>query len=178
MTKRYKNRFDRAMRDENWGDGTYEEVEYIDDVPSRFRRNKIDGVWGGVCAGIGDYTGLDPVIVRVGFVASFFLLLGPIIFLIYFGLWMFVPVDNRAPYRREYREYREAKRARKQESKHTRSYKKSAGSRRYEEPAMRTSNFRDVKSKFRSLETRLADLERSVTSSEWQLRRNFRDLEN
>ena len=178
MTKRYKNRFDRAMNDENWGDGNYEEVEYIDDVPTRFRRNKIDGVWGGVCAGIGDYTGLDPVIVRVGFVASFFLLLGPVIFLIYFGMWMFVPVDKRAPYRREYREYREAKRDRKR----ARSYQKSAGSRRYEEPAgaaaVRTSSFRDVKSKFRSLETRLADLERSVTSSEWQLRRNFRDLEN
>jgi phage shock protein C len=129
-----------------------------DGSPKRFRRNKIDGKFGGVCAGIGDYTGLDPVVVRILTVLSFFLI-GPLTFMIYFGLWIFVPKDKRAPYRREYREYREA---------------------RAESPDLpkRTASFRDVKSKFRSLETRLADLERSITSSEWQLRRDFRDLES
>lgn len=164
MTKRYKNRFDRAMNDMNWGSGEYEEVEYIDEVPNRLRRNKIDGVWGGVCAGIGDYTGIDPVIIRILTVLAFFFLLGPLVFVIYFGLWIFVPSDKRAPYRRERREARSAR-------------KEARRNPAIEKPA-RTASFRDVKSKFRSLETRLADLERSVTSSEWQLRRKFRDLEH
>ncbi|MEE9347571.1 MAG: PspC domain-containing protein [Robiginitomaculum sp.] len=149
MTKRYKYT--------EWNEWD-EMPKGSDGKPKRFRRNKIEGRIGGVCAGIGDYIGLDHIIVRILTVASFFLI-GPLTFMIYFGLWIFVPKDKRAPYRREYREYREA---------------------RAESPdrPARTASFRDVKSKFRSLETRLADLERSITSSEWQLRRDFRDLEN
>ena len=84
--------------------------------------------------------------------------------MLYIALWIFVPSDKRAPYHREYREARKARR------------KKG----RKDEPIrpLRTTTFRDVKSKYRSLETRLQDLERSITSSEWKLRRQFRDLEN
>ncbi len=124
----------------------------------RFRRNKIDGVFGGVCAGIADYLNIDLIVVRIlTIIAVFFS--GGIIFWIYLGLWVLAPKDKRAPYRREYRQARRA---------------------RQENPVNPTSttNFRDVKGKFRSLETRLQDLERSITSSEWQLRREFRDLEN
>lgn len=167
MTKRYKNRFDRAMNDMDWGSGKAEDIEYTDDVPKRLTRNKIDGVWGGVCAGIGDYSGLDPVIVRLLFVLSFFFLLGPLSFAIYFGLWIFVPSDNRAPYRREVYETRRAR-------KMSRADRKSSNA----DPVKTNSNFKDVRSKFRSIETRLADMEKSITSSEWQLRRQFRDLEN
>jgi len=78
-------------------------------------------------------------------------------------LWVFIPTDKRAPYRREYRESRRAKRAHRENP---------------ELPLERTTSFRDVKSKFRSLETRMQDLERSITSKEWKLRRDFRDLEN
>ncbi|WP_017931566.1 PspC domain-containing protein [Robiginitomaculum antarcticum] len=165
MTKRYKNRFHRAMNDTNWGTGEHEDVEYVDDVPKRLTRNKIDGVWGGVCAGIGDYSGIDPVIVRLLFVLAFFFLLGPLVFAIYFGLWIFVPSDNRAPYRRKKYETRKARRAERADLNIT-------------QPVKSTATFKDVRSKFRSVETRLADLEKSITSSEWQLRRQFRDLEN
>ncbi len=126
----------------------------------RFRRNKIDGVVGGVCAGIGDYFGIDPIIVRILTVISFFVT-GMVTFWVYLGLWIFTPADNRAPY---YREYRQARRARRKHRENP------------EEPVQRTASFNDVKSKFRSLEERLADLEKSITSSEWQLRQKFRDL--
>lgn len=122
----------------------------------RLRRNKIDGVFGGVCAGFGDYLGIDPIVIRIAYVASVFLLGVPLF--IYFLLWIFVPSDKRAPYRREYRQARRA---------HRKNPKQPAP----------TSSFQDVKGKFRSLETRLQDLEKSITSSEWQLRREFRDLE-
>ncbi len=128
----------------------------------RFRRNKIDGVFCGVCAGIGDYFNIDPVIVRILTVVSFFVT-GFITFWIYLGICIFTPSDKRAPY---YREYRQACRARRRHKEDP------------DTPVRPTASFRDVKSKFRSLEERLADLEQSITSSEWQLRRQFRDIEN
>ncbi len=146
MTKRY--------RYEEWEDGPYETST------KRLRRNKIDGVLGGVCAGIGDYFGLDPVIVRIIFVALVIFTGLPL--LLYFILWVFLPSDKRAPYHREYREARKARhRARVEQL----------------DRPVRTASFRDVKSKFRSLEERLQDLERSITSKEWRLSREFRDLE-
>ena len=35
-------------------------------VRTRFYRDKVDGKIMGVCAGIGDYTGVDPLLVRLG----------------------------------------------------------------------------------------------------------------
>lgn len=143
MTKRYNDEFD-----------------FNQSEPSkRLRRNKIDGVFGGVCAGIGDYLNIDPIVVRIAYIASIFFLGVPLF--IYFILWIFVPSDKRAPYRREYRQARKARRDHRENPS---------------QPVHNTSTFRDVKGKFRSLESRLQDLEKSITSSEWQLRRDFRDL--
>ena len=163
MTKRSK-----YERKETWEDkwGRWENYESGYDVPKnqrgpKLRRNKIDGVFGGVCSGFGDYFSIDHTIMRILFVISVIFLGFPLI--AYFILWVFIPKDTRAPYRREYREARRAKRAHRDNP---------------ETPLVRTTSFRDVKSKFRSLETRLQDLERSITSKEWKLRRDFRDLEN
>ena len=159
MTKRYKNKIHRGMLDESWeGD----DDGYVYSEPQKkLRRNKIDGVLGGVCSGFGDYFAIDHSIIRIIFVLSVIFLGFPL--LAYFVLWIFIPKDKRAPYRREYREARRARRKQRENP---------------EEPIMRTANFRDVKSKFRSLETRMQDLERSITSKEWKLRRDFRDLEH
>ena len=160
MTKRYKNKIHRGMLDESWeGD----DDGYVYSEPQKkLRRNKIDGVLGGVCSGFGDYFAIDHSIMRIMFVISLFMTAGTS-FWVYLGFWVFVPKDKRAPYRREYREARRARRKQRENP---------------EEPIMRTANFRDVKSKFRSLETRMQDLERSITSKEWKLRRDFRDLEH
>lgn len=161
MTKRYRKRRQYKNRGEHMMHDEYRDVpddgyEYL--KPKRkLRRNEIDGVLGGVCAGLGDFFKLDPVIVRIVFVASVIFLGFP--FLFYFLLWICIPADKRAPYVREYRQTR-------------RTRWKNPG-----RPAS-TTTFRDVKGKFRSLEERLQDLEKSITSSEWQLRRKFRDFEN
>ena len=161
MTKRYEKRIRRQLDDFDRED-MYEEFTYTSGTgPKRLRRNKIDGCVGGVCAGIGDYFGIDPVIVRIATVISFFIT--GVTFALYILLWIFVPADARAPYHREYREARRARRRHRREP---------------ETPIARTATFRDVKSKFRSLETRMQDLERSITSKEWKLRRDFRDLEH
>ena len=161
MTKRsnYKR---RETWTDQWGKWESEETSFDSSRGGkRLRRNKIDGVFGGVCAGLGDYFDIDPIIVRIAYVAAIMFLGVPLF--IYFLLWIFIPSDNRAPYKREYRQARKARRA----------HRKNPA-----EPVRSTTSFRDVKGKFRSLETRLQDLEKSITSSEWQLRRDFRDLES
>ena len=137
--------------------------------PRRFRRNKIDGVLGGVCAGIADYTGIDVIWWRLATVGLVLFAGFPI--LIYLLAWIVVPSDKRAPY---YREAREAVRAERRREK--RRGDVHAASER--ERRRSTTNLTDVRSKFRSIETRMQDLERSITSKEWQLRRDFKDLED
>ena len=48
----------------------------------RLYRNTTDGKIAGVCSGIGDYFEIDPVIIRLLFLATFFLGAGPIVYLI------------------------------------------------------------------------------------------------
>ena len=48
-------------------------------------RDKHNGKWMGVCAGIADYTGINPFWVRMGAVALTVFALGPIGFLMYFA---------------------------------------------------------------------------------------------
>lgn len=55
----------------------------------RSRRNRI---FGGVAAGLGDYLKIDPILVRVLFVASTFL--SGIGLLLYIILWIVVPEEN------------------------------------------------------------------------------------
>ncbi len=53
-------------------------------MPKRLYRSKANRVIGGVCGGLGEYFGIDPIIFRV-----LFLFLSPL-FWIYFILWIFV----------------------------------------------------------------------------------------
>ena len=170
---------DRARRDEierrekdmtanAYWDG-YDDARDELEAPKRFRRNKIDGVFGGVCAGFADWTGIDAIWVRLGFIALVLFAGFPLI--AYFVLWILVPADNRAPY---YREAREAVRAERRRDRKRRKVHSTVMAER----SRPSTNLTDVRSKFRSIETRMQDLERSITSKEWQLRRDFRDLED
>jgi len=158
MSARYRNKKDRMMRDANW-DGSHDGYQYGAGPARRLTRNKVDGKLGGVCAGIADHLGWDHTMVRILTVLLIVFTFVPMI--AYFILWVVMPKDTRAPYIREYREQSEAR---------DRAYAPAgtAGS---------TTTYNDVRSKFRSLEVRLQDLERSITSKEWKLNRDFRDLE-
>ncbi|NNC75438.1 MAG: PspC domain-containing protein [Acidimicrobiia bacterium] len=62
------------------GLGTPEKVE--------LRRSRTDKVIGGVAGGLGHYLGIDPVVVRIGFVVLLFA--GPG-FLLYILAWILIP---------------------------------------------------------------------------------------
>lgn len=59
-----------------------------------FRYTK-DRKIAGVCAGLGEYVALDPLLIRLGFLVS--LLFGGIGALVYVVMWMIVPEKDGAP---------------------------------------------------------------------------------
>jgi len=156
MSRRYRNKADRMLRDETW-EGDDDGYAYTG--PHQLRRNKIEGKLGGVCAGIADYLGWDHTMVRI--ITILLIVFTGVPLLAYFILWVLMPSDTRAPYVREYRETKSAKA----------KVSAPAGT------AASSTTYSDVRSKFLSLETRLQDLEKSITSKEWKLNRDFRDLE-
>ncbi len=113
---------------------------------TRFYRDKQNSKIMGVCAGIGDYTGIDPLLVRIGFLGLTFVSGGatiPFYFLV--GL-----LANKKPQHLYI--------ADKQEQKFWQGVRQS--------PA-RTA--RDVKGQLREIDRRLADVELYYTSSNARL---------
>lgn len=118
----------------------------------RFYRNSRRGLLGGVCAGIADYFGFNLCATRF-LTVLLFLMFMPAAILAYIGCVLLVPSDrslrNREPADPEFRQ------------------------------AMRSDPGRtlaDVKRRFQKLDTRLARLERYVTSSRFDLDQEFRKL--
>ena len=106
----------------------------------------------GVCAGLADYFGFNLRMTRVmAFIA--FLMAMPMTLIAYFGTVLLVPAEPPASERAEYDpEFRRAVRS---------------------APAQTVS---DVRRRFQSLDSRLARLERYVTSSRFSLDQEFRNL--
>ncbi|MEO0982497.1 MAG: envelope stress response membrane protein PspC [Pseudomonadota bacterium] len=123
--------------------------------PKRFYRSRDDRVWAGVCGGLAERYGWDPLAVRIGAVAAFFLFAGPLIIFAYIIIWMITPKSpiGRPPLDEE-------------EDAFWRGVS--------DRP---TVTFSNLKYTFNDLEDRLQRLERNVTSDEWRLRKEFRDLE-
>ena len=61
-------------------------------MAKKLYRNKEDGVIGGVATGIADYFGIDPILVRIAFVAL--ALANGAGILVYILLWLFVPAQD------------------------------------------------------------------------------------
>lgn len=124
--------------------------------PKKLYRSR-DKVVAGVCGGIAERMGWDPTIVRV--VAGVMFLTGVLsgaLFIGYVVIWAITP----------YQPYRPRNLTREEEV-----FWRSVSDR----PA---ETFSNIRYKFRDLDDRLAKMERSVTSEEWRLKREFRDLES
>jgi phage shock protein C len=57
----------------------------------RLYRSRINSIFGGVCGGLGDYFGMDPVIIRALFAIAFFAGGGGL--LVYIVLWIVTPLQ-------------------------------------------------------------------------------------
>ena len=120
--------------------------------PKRLYRSR-DKVIAGVCGGLAERYGWDPVVVRVIFVVLFFTV--GFILPVYIVMWAITPT---APYRR--------RDLSPDEERFWRSVSDRPG-----------ETFSNLRYKFKDMDDRLAKMERSVTSEEWKLKREFRDLE-
>lgn len=125
--------------------------------PNRHRmyRNRRNGKIAGVCAGVADYFGwnVDHVRFATFFLALFFF---PIPIFIYGAAAFLMPPGESI--RERYDD--------PAEERFWRTYSAK--------PKM---TFSELRHRFRALDARVADMERAVTSSDYALRKEFRDLE-
>lgn len=120
---------------------------------TRFYRDKRNGRVMGICSGIADYTGFDTTLVRIAMVAALFLSSGSILPIYFIAGWITPAKPRELDYSdREDRKFWQGVRA---------------------SPA-RTA--RDIRSRFRDLDRRLADIESYVTSDNRSLAREIDQL--
>lgn len=53
-------------------------------------RSKVDRKIAGICGGMGEYVNIDPTVMRILFIAGFFLT-GTLMFWIYLAMWIVIP---------------------------------------------------------------------------------------
>lgn len=120
---------------------------------TKFYLDKRNKKWMGVCAGIADYTGVDVTLVRIGAVILTILGQG-------FGLLAYFVVGFMAPSKP-----RELVEESPEQAKFWQGVRAS--------PAR---TVRDVRSRFRDIDRRLADVETYVTSTNSRLSREIEQL--
>jgi phage shock protein C len=123
--------------------------------PRRFYRSR-DKMIAGVVGGLSEQFGWDPTVARV-IVGVMFLtgLFSGVVFAAYIVLWLITPVRPFMP--RDLGPEEEV-------------FWRNVSDRPRE-------TFSGLKYRFRDLDDRLASMERMVTSEEWRLKRQFKDLE-
>ena len=120
---------------------------------TRFYRDKANGKIFGVCAGIADYTGFDVTLVRICFLAAIFMSGGSILpFYVIAGM-----ISPKKPRSLEIRD---------SEEKHFWQGVRAS-------PAQAT---RDIRSRFKDIDRRLADIESYVTTENRSLAREIEQL--
>ena len=122
-------------------------------IPRRkFYRNRDKAMVAGVCAGLADYFGFNLKVTRVLAVISLFMAM-PVTLLAYFGAVFLVPAAPDISRQPEFDpEFRKAVRAAPKQT------------------------LSEVRRRFQSLDSRLARLERYVTSPRFNLDQEFRNL--
>ena len=119
----------------------------------RFYRNSDKAMLAGVCAGIADYFGFNLCVTRLLAIIAFFAM--PVVALGYLALVLLIPSAS----------------PRKMQPTADPGFRKKMRS----SPAQTMS---DVRSRFKSLDRRLQRLEKHVTSSRYQLEREFDRLKD
>ena len=107
---------------------------------TKFYLDKQNAKWSGVCAGIADYTGIDVLWVRVGAVLGTLMGSGVLIIAYFLIAWMGTP----KPF---------ALYGSNEEAKFWQGVRSNP-----------TASTRDIKSRFRDIDRRLADIEQYYTS--------------
>ncbi len=133
-----------------------EQPQYYGEQPAsrtRFYRDKQNGKVMGVCAGIADYTGFDVALVRICFLAAVFMSGGSVLPFYFIAGWVAPTKPRELDYRgTEDRRFWQGVRA---------------------SPARAA---RDIRSRLRDIDRRLADIESYVTTENRSLAREIEQL--
>jgi phage shock protein C len=130
--------------------------DYLTEQPAsrtKFYRDKQNGKMFGVCAGIADYTGFDVSLVRVCFLAAMFMSGGGVL-PFYFIAAMVTPTKPRALQRTD-----------KEENQFWQGVRASP-----------SRAARDIRSRLKDIDRRLADIESYVTTENRTLAREIEQL--
>jgi len=120
---------------------------------TRFYRDKENGKLMGVCAGIADYTGFDVALVRICFLAAVFMSGGSVLPFYFIAGWVAPTKPRELDYRgAEDRQFWQGVRA------------------------SPTRAARDIRSRFKDIDRRLADIESYVTTENRSLAREIEQL--
>jgi phage shock protein C len=148
------------------------------------------GMIAGVCAGIADYLGVRTFLVRLAAVFALCFFVFPVL-IAYVVLAFFLPRQPRdfGPRRESYRDQwrasrreerraaRKAYRAERRAERHAeRDAYRAGGQYRSNGSASAHETLQALLDKFSGLENRLAHIEGEVTSSDFELKRKFRDI--
>jgi len=149
-------RYPKPQERSNQPQAMSDEPRYLSEQPAsqtRFYRDKRNGKLFGVCAGIADYTGFDVSLVRVCFLAAMFMSGGGIL-PFYFIAAMVTPTKPSALERvdSEERQFWQGVRA------------------------SPTRAARDIRSRLKDIDRRLADIESYVTTENRSLAREIEQL--
>ena len=151
-----EERSNRPLERSNRAEYLPDEPNYYSTQPAsrtRFYRDKQNGKVMGVCAGIADYTGFDVALVRICFLAAVFMSGGSVLPFYFIAGWVAPTKPREFEYTgREDRQFWQGVRA---------------------SPARAA---KDIRSRFRDLDRRLADIESYVTTENRSLAREIEQL--
>jgi len=140
----------------NSRDSDYPPQPYYGGQPAsrtRFYRDKQNGKVMGVCAGIADYTGFDVALVRIGFLAAVFMSGGSVLPFYFIAGWVAPTKPRELDYdHSDDRRFWQGVRA---------SPRRAA---------------QDIRSRFKDIDRRLADIESYVTTENRSLAREIEQL--
>ena len=140
---------------------------YATTSENRFRRDADRAVLGGVCAGIANYFGFNVRATRVLFIIGFFIFM-PFFALLYIALVLLVPAES-GQY--DYVVEREVRHRCRRMTRRERKRARADEEVRAEEQAREA-----IRERYRTMNERLAKIEKYVTSSRYDLDREFRNL--
>jgi phage shock protein C len=132
-----------------------------------FYRSSDRALLGGVCAGLADYFGFNLRVLRFLAIIAFVVAM-PMAVIAYLAAVFLIPARPGTAYERP------ARPAKKKQSRRER--KRARKEARRQQEAGPSEAAIEVRDKCRSLDKRLADLEKHITSSRYQLDREIRNL--
>lgn len=134
-----------------------------------FYRSADRACLGGVCAGLADYFGFNLCVLRCLAVIAFICAM-PFAVIAYLAVVFLIPARSGTGKEQAARPHRKTRRERRSERKQARREAKMQADAVPSEAAI------EVRNKCQSLEKRLAELEKYITSSRYQLDREIRNL--